>query len=78
MDLDEIINSIYTFIVYQPLISMGIAAGLGILICIKPKEVLRLILIFLGICAVGYVLYYIWGAFQAGYLHKEEMINKSL
>lgn len=78
MDLDEIINSIYTFIVYEPWISLGIAAAVGILIYIKPKEVLRLILIFIGFCIVGYILYYLWGAFQAGYIHKGEMINKSL
>ena len=43
MNLDRIINSIYTFIVYQPLISLGIAAAVGILIYIKPKQVLRAI-----------------------------------
>lgn len=78
MDLDRIINSIHTFIVYQPWVSLGIAAALGILIYIKPKQVLKLILIFAGICVAGYILYYLWGAFQSGYLHKGEMINKSL
>jgi hypothetical protein len=78
MDLNQIYNSIYTFIVYQPLISLGIASALGILIYIKPKEILKLVLIFIGICAVGYVLYYLWGAFQAGFLHKGEVVNKSL
>ena len=78
MNLNEIIEFCHRFIFFHPFISMGIAAALGILVYIKPKEILRLILIFLGICAVGYVLYYIWGAFQAGYLHKGEMINKSL
>ena len=78
MDLNELINLVRNFIFYHPYISLGIAAAVGILVYIKPKEVLKLILIFLGICAVGYVLYYIWGAFQAGYLHKGEMINKSL
>jgi len=51
MDLDEIINSIHTFIVYQPFIAMGIAAALGILIYIKPKEVLKVIVTFLAIIA---------------------------
>ncbi len=78
MDIHGIINSIHTFIVYQPWVSLGIAAALGILIYIKPKQVLKLILIFAGICAAGYILYYLWGAFQSGYLHKGEMINKSL
>jgi len=78
MDLNDIINFLRNFIFYHPYISIGIATGLGILIYIKPKEILKLILIFLGICAVGYILYYIWGAFQSGYLHKGEMINKSL
>ena len=78
MDLDRIINSIHTFIVYQPFISMGIAAALGILIYIKPKEVLKVILTFLAIVAIGYILYYLWVAFQSGYLNKGEMVNKSL
>lgn len=78
MDIHGIINSIRTFIVYEPWISLGIAAALGILIYIKPKQVLRLVLIFAGICVAGYILYYLWGAFQTGYLHKGEMINKSL
>jgi len=78
MDIHGIINSIHTFIVYQPWVSLGIAAALGILVYIKPKEVLKLILILLGICVAGYILYYLWGAFQSGYLHKGEMINKSL
>ena len=78
MNLNELIDFFNRFIFFHPYISLGIAAALGILVYIKPKEVLKLILIFLGICAVGYILYYIWGAFQAGYLHKGEMINKSL
>jgi len=78
MDLDEIINSIHTFIVYQPFIAMGIAAALGILIYIKPKEVLKVIVTFLAIIAIGYILYYLWGAFKSGYLSKGEMVNKSL
>ncbi len=78
MNIADIINSIRTFIVYQPFAAMGIAAALGILIWIKPKQMLRLILIFAGLCAAGYVLYFLWGAFQSGYLNKGTMINKSL
>ena len=78
MNINGIINSIHTFIVYQPWVSLGIAAAIGILVYIKPKQVLKLILIFAGICVTGYILYYLWGAFQSGYLHKGEMINKSL
>ncbi len=78
MNQQEIINTIRTFIVYQPFVAMGIAAALGVLIWIKPKQVLRLLLIFAGICAAGYILYYLWGAFQSGYLNKGDMIHKSL
>jgi len=78
MSISEIINTIRAFIVYQPFVAMGIAAALGILIWIKPKQVLRLMLILAGLCAAGYVLYYLWGAFQSGYLNKGDMINKSL
>jgi hypothetical protein len=77
-NLNGIIEFFNRLIFYHPYISMGIAATLGILVYIKPKEVVKLLLIFLGFCIVAYVLYYIWGAFQSGYLHKEEIINKSL
>jgi hypothetical protein len=77
-NLNEIIEFFNRFIFYHPYISMGIAAALGILSYIKPKEVLKLVLIFLGFCVAGYILYYLWGAFQAGYLNKGEMVNKSL
>jgi hypothetical protein len=78
MDVHQIITAVRAFIIYNPFISIGIAAAIGILIYIKPKEVLRLILIFLGICLAGYLLYYLWEALQSGYLQKGEMINKSL
>ncbi len=78
MDVYEITDFLNRFIFFHPFISMGIAAGLGILVYIKPKEVLKLILIFLGICVVGYVLYYIWGATQSGFLQKDKLIHKSL
>ena len=77
-NLNEIIEFFNRFIFYHPYISMGIAAALGILVYIKPKEVLKLVLIFLGFCIVGYILYYIWGAFQSGYLQKDKLIHKSL
>lgn len=77
-NVNEIIEFFRRFIFYHPYISMGIAAALGILIYIKPKEVLKLILIFLGFCIVGYILYYIWGATQSGVSQKDTLIHKSL
>ena len=78
MSLSEIINSIHTFIVYQPYISMGIAAALGILIYVKPKEVLKILFIFLVLGAVVYILYMIFGATESGLLNKDKMIYKSI
>ncbi len=78
MDLDRIIYFFHRSIVYHPFISMGIAAALGILIYIKPKEILRLVLIVLGICAAGYVFHFIWEAFKSGYLNKDIVIHKSI
>ena len=78
MDLHQIITAIRAFIIYNPFISIGIAAAIGILVYIKPKEVLRLMLIFLGICVAGYLLYSLWGALHSGYIQKGVMINKSL
>lgn len=78
MNLNEIIEFFNRFIFYHPYISMGIAAALGILVYIKPKEVLKLVLIFLGFCIVGYILYYIWGATKSGVFQKDTLIHKSL
>lgn len=78
MNLNEIIELCHRFIFFHPFISMGIAAAFGILIYIKPKEVLKLILIFLGFCVVGYILYYLWGATKSGVFQKNILIHKSM
>ncbi len=77
MDLNEIINFFYRMIVYHPFISMGIAAALGILIYIKPKEILKVTFTLLVIAAVCYILYCLLGATESGYFQKTKMINNS-
>ena len=78
MDLNELINFCHRFIFYHPFISMGIAAALGILVYIKPKEVLKVIFTFLAIAAVCYIIYFLWGAIESGYFQKDKLIHKSL
>ncbi len=78
MNIEEIIDFCHRFIFFHPFIAMGIAAGLGILIYIKPKEVLKVIFTFLAIAAVCYIIYFLWGATQSGYFQKNELIHKSL
>ena len=75
MSIDEITNFIHTFIVYHPYISMGIAAALGILIYIKPKEVLKVLFMFLVVCAIAYILYMLFGATETGLLQKNKMVH---
>jgi uncharacterized membrane protein len=75
---NDIINFLYDFIVYNPFIAMGIAAVLGIIIYIRPKEVLKFLGIILLIAAVIYVLFYIFGASETGVLQKDTLIHKSL
>lgn len=76
--MNQISNMIYRFIVYHPYISMGIAAAIGILIYIKPKEILKTAFILLVLAALGYVLYMILGATESGFLQKDKLIHKSL
>lgn len=77
MDVNGIINFFHRFIVFHPFIAMGIAAGLGILIYIKPKEILKVIFISMAIAAVCYILYCLLGATESGYFQKTKMINKN-
>jgi len=77
MSPNDIYNYAYGFIVYNPFIAMGIAAVLGIIIYIRPKEVLKFGGIILLLAAVIYVLFFIFGASETGVLHKDRMIHKS-
>lgn len=78
MDLTEISNFFHRFIVYHPYISMGVAAAFGILVYIKPKEILKVTFTLLVIAALGYVLYMIFGATESGFMQKDKLIHKSL
>jgi len=78
MDFTEISNFFHRFIVYHPYISMGVAAALGILVYIKPKEILKVTVILLAIAALGYILYMLLGATESGFMQKDKLIHKSL
>ena len=76
--ITDIIDFFHRFIYFHPFIAMGIAAALGILIYIKPKEVLKLIFMFLAISAICYILYLLFGATESGVFQKDKLIHKSL
>lgn len=77
MDLNGIYDFFHGLIFFHPFISMGVVAGLGILIYLKPKEILKVLAIFAGILIVIYLLNFLSAATKTGYIEKEKMINKN-
>ena len=78
MNLNHIYNFFYGFIIVHPLISMAIVAVMGIIIYIKPKEIIKVTAVFVGILIVVYFLAYLTGASKTGYLEKEKGVHKSI
>jgi hypothetical protein len=65
------------FIFFHPYISIAIGAGLAILIFLMPKEIIKVLAVFVGILIVIYFLNLLTGAGQTGYMEKEKMIHKN-
>jgi hypothetical protein len=78
MNLNEMFNFFYGFIVFHPLISMGIAAAMGIILYLKPKEIIKVTAVFIGILIVVYLLSYLTGASKTGYIEKQRMVNQNV
>jgi hypothetical protein len=77
MGLNDIYNFCYRLVFIHPFISIGAVAILGIIIYLKPKEIVKVLAIFAGILIVIYLLSYLSGATKAGYIDKEKMIYES-
>jgi hypothetical protein len=77
-NLNEMFNFFYGFIVFHPLISMGIAAAMGIILYLKPKEIIKVTAVFIGILIVVYLLSYLTGASKTGYIEKQRMVNQNV
>ncbi|MCU0600487.1 MAG: hypothetical protein MUE70_14665 [Desulfobacterales bacterium] len=78
MGLNDIYNFFYGFIIFHPIISMAIAVAMGILIYLKPNEIIKVTAIFAGILIIVYLLSYLTGASRSGYLEKEKGMYKTM
>jgi hypothetical protein len=77
MNLNDIYNFFHGLILIHPFISMGIVAAMGIIIYLKPKEIIKVLAIFAGILMVIYLLNFLSGATKTGYIEKEKMVHKT-
>jgi hypothetical protein len=57
---------------------MAIAVAMGILIYLKPNEIIKVTAIFAGILIIVYLLSYLTGASRSGYLEKEKGMYKTM
>jgi hypothetical protein len=78
MELNDIYNFFYGLVFIHPFISMAVVVILGIIIYLKPQEIVKTLAIFIGILIAVYLLNYISGATKTGYLEKGKLVNKSI
>lgn len=76
MDLEELISIGQNFYYDQPIITIICIAVLLILLCLRPKQFLKLMITFLILGAVFYVLYLIGEATLTGVTQKGKIVNK--
>jgi hypothetical protein len=78
MDIDSIYNFFYGLIIFHPFISMAAVLVVGIIIYLKPTEIIKIMAVFMGILIVVYLFSYLSGASKTGYLEKEKGMHKSM
>jgi hypothetical protein len=77
MNLEQMIIPCMNFFYTYKYLSIAVLVGLGVLSFLKPKQMLKGIMI-LGACfIVAYLLYYIGGATVTGVSQKGTLIHKS-
>jgi len=77
MNLEELIKMGTDFYYDQPYIIIGIIAVLLILLFLRPKHLLKLMILFLIVGAVFYIFSLIGEATLTGVLQKGKMVNKA-
>jgi uncharacterized membrane protein (Fun14 family) len=75
MTFNDVIIECTNFFYTYPYIAIAIVVVLGLIAYWRPKQVLRVTLIVLGLAVVCYLLYYIVGATVTGVFQKEQLIN---
>ena len=69
-------SSIYSFLLSHPLIGLGLAAFLGLILWKKPSEFFKLVLFVVALNAVLYVGGYVTGSMGVGVAKKHEITTE--
>ncbi len=76
MNLNNIFRLANNFFYAHTWLTIGIVAGILLIVWWRPKQTLKIMLVILAAGVVGYVLYYLGQATLSGMGGKEQMINK--
>jgi dolichyl-phosphate-mannose--protein O-mannosyl transferase len=77
MDLNELIEKGTAFYHNQPAVIIGIIVVLLVLLLLRPKHLLKLMIILFLVGAVFYIFSFINEATITGVLEKGKMVNKA-
>ncbi len=77
MNLEQAVIHCTNFFYTYKSFSIAVIVGLAVLFFLKPKQMLKVVMILLACCAVAYILYYIGGATVTGVSQKGVLIHKS-
>lgn len=75
MNLDELIRIAMNFYYTHTLISIGVLVGVGILLIIKPKPVLKTIGVLAVLVIAAYILYLLYDALFSGMTGKKKLLR---
>ena len=76
MTVDDLTRIVMNFYHTHTIAAICVLAGLGILLLIKPKPVLKTIGVLVALCVVGYILYLLFDALFSGISGKKTIIHK--
>ena len=77
MDLNELIRIITNFYHAHTGVAICLLVGLGILMIVKPKPVLKTLGVIAGLIVAAYILYLLYDALFSGMTGKKELFLKS-
>jgi len=76
MDLETIWQVVNNFVYGHPYVAIAIAAVIVIGACLRPKKMLKFVLVILGVLVAGYRFFPFGQAVLSGMTGKEQMITK--
>ncbi len=76
MDLETIWQVVNNFVYGHPYVAIAIAAVIVIGACLRPKKMLKFVLVILAVLVAAYMIYHLGQAMLSGMTGKEQMITK--